>query len=116
MSADKITILQLSIEQLRDLIQDVIREEIRGMANQTSPSDSDEMLTVKQAAEFLSLTQGTIYELRSKGELEFMKRSKRCYIFKSELINYLKQGRGKTNAEIAILADEYLNKKKNRGK
>jgi hypothetical protein len=43
-----------------------------------------------------------------------MKRSKRCYFSKTELINYLKQGRKKTMSEIAIETDEFLaeNRKK----
>jgi hypothetical protein len=41
-----------------------------------------------------------------------MKRSKRCYFSKVELINYLKQGRKKTTAEIADEAETYLKKKR----
>ena len=52
-----------------------------------------------------------IYGLISKGELPVMKRSKRCYFSKIELINYLKQGRKKTVAETASEADTYLKKK-----
>lgn len=73
--------------------------------------DKDELLTVQDTAKFLSLSVPTVYSLISKGELPVMKRSKRCYFSKIELINYLKQGRKKTLAEIAIEADNYLNKK-----
>jgi excisionase family DNA binding protein len=72
----------------------------------------DELLTVQDTAKFLSLSVPTIYGLISKGELPVMKRSKRCYFSKVELINYLKQGRKKTLAETAIEADQYLKSKK----
>ncbi len=76
-----------------------------------SKQESDELLTVQAAAEFLSLSVPTIYGLISKGELPVMKRSKRCYFSKAELINYLKEGRKKTTAETGKAADEYLSKK-----
>ena len=73
--------------------------------------NTDELLTVQDTAKFLSLSVATIYGLIHKGELPVMKRSKRCYFSKVELINYLKQGRIKTFAETASEADTYLNKK-----
>lgn len=74
-----------------------------GNANET-----DELLTVQDAAKFLSLSVPTIYGLISKNELPVMKRSKRCYFSKIELINYLKQGRKKTIAETGNAADDYV--------
>lgn len=74
--------------------------------------ESDELLTVKGAAGFLSLSTATVYTLISKGELPVMKRSKRCYFSKAELINYLKEGRKKTNAEIETIALKHLTKNK----
>lgn len=73
--------------------------------------ETDELLTVQDTAKFLSLSVPTIYTLISRGELPVMKRSKRCYFSKVELINYLKQGRKKTFAETASEADNYLKKK-----
>ena len=72
----------------------------------------DELLTVQDTAKFLSLSVPTVYGLISKGELPVMKRSKRCYFSKIELLNYLKQGRRKTLAETSKEADEYLKRSK----
>ena len=58
--------------------------------------ETDELLTVQGTAKFLSLSVPTVYGLISKGELPVMKRSKRCYFSKIELLNYLKLGRKKT--------------------
>lgn len=74
--------------------------------------EADDLLTVQATAKFLSLSVPTVYGLISKGELPVMKRSKRCYFSKVELINYLKQGRKKTLAEIAIEAGQYCKTKK----
>lgn len=53
-------------------------------------TDTDELLTVQDTAKFLSLSVSTVYGLIHKGEIPVMKRSKRCYFSKIELINYLK--------------------------
>jgi excisionase family DNA binding protein len=76
--------------------------------------EKDELLTVQQAATYLSLSVATIYDKIHKRELPTQKAigSKRCYFSKLELIEYLKQGRRKTNYEIAKEADEYLKKQK----
>ena len=79
---------------------------------QGDQSETDELFTVQDTAKFLRLSVPTVYGLISKGELPVMKRSKRCYFSKIELINYLKQGRKKTLAETASEADQYLTKKK----
>jgi excisionase family DNA binding protein len=73
--------------------------------------ENDELLTVQDTAKFLSLSVPTVYTLISKGQLPVMKRSKRCYFSKLELVNYLKQGRKKTFAEVASEADTYLKNK-----
>lgn len=74
--------------------------------------ETDELLTVQDTAKFLSLSVPTVYTLISKGELPVMKRSKRCYFSKSELVNYLKQGRKKTRSEIKEESGSYLAKNK----
>lgn len=71
-------------------------------------TQQDELLTVKQAAEFLSLSIPTVYGLISRREIPVMKRSKRCYFSKSELMNYLKEGRKKTNTEIDVIAQKHI--------
>ena len=73
--------------------------------------EKDELLTVQDAAHFLSLSVPTIYCLISKGELPVMKRSKRCYFTKRDLLHYVRQGRKKTLAESEKEADNYLSTK-----
>ncbi len=85
--------------------------EIKRLPNEKeNEPQAEELLTVQGAAKFLSLSVPTIYGLIHKGEIPVMKRSKRCYFSKNELINYLKQGRKKTVLEIAIETDEFLAK------
>ena len=72
------------------------------------PKQSEQLLTVQEAADFLSLTVPTIYTKVSKGELPVMKRGKRLYFSSTELMEYLKEGRKKSNAEIEKEAEAYL--------
>ena len=72
------------ISTLKNLI-----EEIRDTSQKTEP---DELMTIKQAGEFLDLTVQTLYNKVSKNEIPFMKREKRLYFSKEQLIDYLKQG------------------------
>lgn len=72
----------------------------------------EQLLTIQEAAEFLSLTVPTMYSKVSKGELPVMKRSKRLYFSRTELMEYLKDGRKKSNAEIEQEAKAYLSNNK----
>jgi excisionase family DNA binding protein len=87
--------------------------------NNPTTDQPEQLLTIQEAAEFLSLTVPTMYSKVSKGELPVMKRSKRLYFSRTELLEYLKDGRKKSNAEIEAEAKAYLlNNKKglNNGK
>lgn len=85
---------------------------LKAVRNEQAPTDHpDQLLTIQQAAELLSLTVPTLYSKVSKGELPVMKRGKRLYFSRTELLEYLKAGRKKTNAEIEAEAETYLSKK-----
>ncbi len=87
--------------------------------NNPTAEQPEQLLTIQEAAQFLNLTVPTIYSKVSKGELPVMKRSKRLYFSSTELMEYLKDGRKKSNAEIEAEAKaDLLNNKKglNNGK
>lgn len=66
------------------------------LQRENSPtSEPETLLTVQDAAKFLSLSVPTIYGLISKRELPVIKRSKRCYFSNIELLEYMKAGRKK---------------------
>ena len=80
--------------------------------NNPTTEQPEQLLTIQEAAQFLNLTVPTIYSKVSKGELPVMKRSKRLYFSSTELMEYLKEGRKKSNAEIEQEAKAYLSNKK----
>ncbi len=109
--------MELTFNELPKAVTDLQKtvnniEQLLLQKSNEQPTETDELLTVQDTAKFLSLSVPTIYGLIHKGEIPVMKRSKRCYFSKIELINYLKVGRRKTFAEIAKEAEQYLTPKK----
>lgn len=106
-------IIQLDSEQLFAIIQKAVSKAIvdsqQNPAIQTPP---DEFLTIKQAAELLSLSVPTVYGLVSRAEIPVSKRGKRLYFSMAELMEWIKAGRKKTTTEIAAEAEQYTVKNK----
>jgi len=98
-----VTMLIKEVSELKSLLTN--RQE------QTPTSQTEKLLNIQEAAEFLNLTVPTMYSKVSKNVLPFMKRSKRLYFSSLELIKYLKKGRSKSKAEIESEAENYLKKK-----
>lgn len=75
-----------------------------------SEGQKDQLLTVKEAAQLLELSVATIYGYVQRKEIPVMKRSKRLYFSKVELIAWIKAGRKKTISEINKDVDNFLSK------
>jgi excisionase family DNA binding protein len=79
---------------------------------QTQPAN-DQLLTISQVAEFLSLSVPTVYGLVSRSAIPCMKKGKRLYFSKDEISDWIKTGKKKTISEMAADTDTYLlNQKK----
>ena len=100
-------LIEARLNSIEDLILD-LKHQPKQVESTEQP---EQLLTVQEAASFLNLTVATIYSKVSKGELPVMKRSKRLYFSSAELMEYLKEGRKLTNAEIEGEADTYLKKR-----
>ena len=112
---------KLTFEQLPSAISQLFEkvlkiEELLHQKQETGEHQKtdDELLTVEQAAVFLNLKKSSIYSKVSRNELPVMKRSKKLYFSKLELMQYLKDGRVKTNAELEAEAETYLSNNKKR--
>lgn len=101
---EAVTMLTKEVSELKRLL--IEKQE------QAPTEQPEQLLTVQEAAQFLNLTVPTIYSKVSKGELPVMKRSKRLYFSSTELMEYLKEGRKKSNAEIEQEAKAYLSNNK----
>lgn len=65
-----------------------------------SVQETDQLLTIDQAAKFLSLKKATVYSLVSRRAIPYNKKGKRLYFSQNELTEWIKSGRKQTISEI----------------
>lgn len=99
-------IIEERLSNIENLLLDIKHKPTQ---EQVLVEPEDKLLNVRETAMFLDLTVPTIYSKVSRGELPCMKRSKRIYFSKVDLMEYLRMGRRKSNDELEKAADEYLN-------
>lgn len=75
-------------------------------------SDTNQLLTIKQAGELLNLSVATLYGYVQRAEIPVCKRGKRLYFSKQELTDWIRAGRKQTKQEIAEQATSKLGKRK----
>lgn len=100
-----------TIEEKLNNIEALVLDIKNSKAEKETDPRGEQFLSVQETAEFLNLSVPTIYGLTSKSLIPFMKTGKRLYFLKSELVDYLKQGRNKTQVEISKEAENFTNKK-----
>lgn len=77
-------------------------------ANEAPVSTLKEILTIEEAAEFLSVSKSYLYKQTSIQAIPHYKpTSKRCYFKRSELEAWILAGRISTKSEIAQRANAY---------
>jgi len=104
---EAVTMLTKEVSELKRLL----------IEKQEQPTDQPEqLLTIDEVATLLHLTKPTVYSKVSKNELPGVcKQGKRLYFDRQTIIDWIKQGRKKSNAEIEQEAKAYLlNNKKAR--
>lgn len=109
---------KLTFDQLPQVVAMLTKEvsEVKQILLQKSNKQADvlpeQFLTIQEAAEFLSLKVSTLYSMVSKGTIPVMKRSKRLYFSRNQLIDFLKEGQKKTYSELEKEAQSHINIKK----
>ncbi|RYE37418.1 MAG: DNA-binding protein [Sphingobacteriales bacterium] len=78
-----------------DCIKDLLLEN----RSQNPQRPRDDLLTIRQAAELLSLSVPTLYTKVSRKEIPVNKRGKRLYFSTTELSEWVRSGRKKTSEE-----------------
>lgn len=106
----------LTFDQLPNEVakQGVILEQIQTLLNQlvNLPQEAkEEYFDIDQASSFLSIAKATLYVKVSRREVPSIRRGKRLYFSKLDLIEYLNGGKRKTKDEIQATASTYINKK-----
>lgn len=87
------------IDQRLSHLEQLISE-LAEQGKQTTTDEGSDLLTIEQAADLLRLSKATIYSKCSLRELPYMKRGKRLFFSREELLAYLKSGRKRTLDEV----------------
>ena len=91
-------------------------QEIKSQGNQFDEPDEEQILCIEETSNFLHLTVPSIYGLVHRSIIPHMKKGKRLYFSKKELIEWIKKGHRKTAGEIAEEAEKYISGKRKGGK
>lgn len=109
MSAQFLT--SMTEEEFREMLKDVVREVLSEKQGNGKEQPS-EILDVEQASQFLKLKVTTLYEKTSRKLIPHFKKGNKLYFYLSELRQWIKKGKVKTNDEIECEAATFtLNKK-----
>jgi excisionase family DNA binding protein len=109
---ENVFLTSLTTPEVRQIFRQELEqffESRKGFSGASEPEE--DILSIQQAASFLNLTIPTLYTLNSKREIPSCKRGKRLYFSKADLLNWIKQGRNKTLAEIEAEAGTHIQKK-----
>jgi len=71
----------------------------------------DHILNVNEAGEFVGLKTPTVYSLVSQRKIPFSKNGKKLMFLKSELLQWVKDGRRATTVELDLIASRYIKSK-----
>lgn len=104
---DQITFenLPAAVGEIRDRLR-LIEQHLENLS--TSDPSHKHLMTISEAAQFLSLSTSTIYSKVCKMEIPVHKRGKRLYFEKHELYDWIRAGKRKTAEQLHEEADEYL--------
>lgn len=101
-------ILQLTAEELEELISGAISKALCRIDKSKPTPEKDQWFTLEQLCEYRpeKPAKATVYAEVSKGLIPFHKKSKRLIFLKSEIDTWIKSGRKKTKAELFNEADQ----------
>ncbi len=93
-------VIVTSKEELATLIKVAIHQALGEQAENSIEKEKDKILSIQEASDFLNLAKQTLYSFTSKNVIPFLKKGKKLYFRKSDLINWLSEGKRKSKSEI----------------
>ena len=107
--------ISLSLQELQDLIAQAVAKCLTEHPSLITVHVAEtEVIGIDQAARLLRCSKGYLYKLTSSRVLPHYKKGKIVYFLRSELVDWIKTGRIKTNEELDIEAATYVTLKKGR--
>lgn len=103
---------QLSIPEVRQIFRDELESFFAEKQSGSKQIETDEISGIDLAIELTGLAKPTIYGLVSERKIPHSKQGKRLYFSRRELIEWIKDGKRKTQTEIKIEAENYVENEK----
>jgi hypothetical protein len=103
----------LSQSEFKEFLKSAIREILSEDIGQLKPSLPD-ILNIAEASSFLKLKITTLYEKTSRKLIPHFKKGNKLYFNRAELLDWIRNGKVKTQPEIAREAATYLLTDKNK--
>jgi excisionase family DNA binding protein len=110
---ENLVFTQLSIPELRAIFRQEIESVLSQHKSNSPQPESDEIGGIALAQEITGLARPTIYGLVSQSKIPCMKKGKKLYFSRTELNDWIRQGRRKTADDIEAEANSYLSNKGN---
>lgn len=105
---------QITLENLPQAMAS-LHEEVRQIKtlilNNSTKVDGDQLFTIQETADFLSVKKQTLYSYVSKGIIPHHKQAGRLYFSKNELIDWIKSG-NKRSFNVEEEAQNIISKRK----
>ena len=98
------------IEQRLNNIENQLSELLKMAKAPTLKEATEEIMTVEQLSDYLTIARQTIYEKCSKKEIPYFKAGKRLYFKKSVINDWINSGRRYTTDELMQQAEEWTRK------
>ena len=100
--------LNMLFEELIKKISERVSENVLQSINTSSPVEVPNFLTIDEAAKLINLTKPTVYGLVHQNKIPYLKKGKRLYFVKVDLLEWINSGNQTTKSEAEIKADAYL--------
>jgi len=111
---DNIVFTQLTIQEVRNMLREEVHQALREFGqNHIKDNSDDELLNIQQVAKKLNIAVPSIYGLVHRRKIPYIKRGKKLIFEKTQVEEWLKNGRQKTIYDIDKQADDFIYRKNN---
>ena len=95
--------IQIKMELPLDVIRSILRQELDAFyreKNQKNKEEQPEIMSFKQACQFLSCSASKLYKLTANRQIPHSKKGKTLYFERKEIVEWMLENRIKTKSEI----------------
>lgn len=109
---ENVVFTQLTIQEIRSMLREEVRQALKECSPQIIESEFDNgLMNIQETAQMLNLAVPSIYGLVHRRVIPYIKRGKKLIFEKSQIEQWLKNGRQKTIYDTERQAEDYLLKK-----